>query len=134
MKPAATPHFGKNLSPWVRIACIIAGTLFFGLAMIGIPLPLLPTTPFLLLSAWFYALSSKRFYTWLVNHRYFGKIIRNYHEKGGVEKKVKIFAIALLWTTIALSATFAVDQWWIRILLLIIAMGVTIHIKMLKTV
>jgi len=122
------------MNPWVRVAYIGAGTLFFGLAMVGIPLPLLPTTPFLLLSAWFYALSSKRFYSWLVNRRYFGKIIRNYHEKGGVEKKVKIFAIVLLWTTIILSATFAADQWWARILLFIIASGVTIHIRLLKTV
>ncbi|HSV87563.1 MAG TPA: YbaN family protein [Bacteroidales bacterium] len=134
MESSPYPHFGKNLRPWLRLAFFGAGTLFFGLAMLGIPLPLLPTTPFLLLSAWFYSLSSRRFYTWLVNHRYFGKIIRNYREKGGVEKKVKIFAITLLWVTIILSATFAVEQWWIRILLFIIAVGVTLHIKLLKTI
>ncbi|MBW6497815.1 MAG: YbaN family protein [Bacteroidales bacterium] len=102
--------------------------------MLGIPLPLLPTTPFLLLSAWLYARSSKRFYFWLINHRYFGKTIRNYREKGGVALNIKIWAIALLWITITLSATLAVGNWWVRVLLLVIAIGVTIHISSLKTI
>lgn len=128
------PHFGKKLKPWQRRLYFAGGTVSLALGMLGIPLPLLPTTPFLLLSAWLYARSSKRFYFWLINHRYFGKTIRNYREKGGVARNVKIWAIALLWVTITLSATLAVSSWWVRGLLLVIATGVTIHISSLKTI
>lgn len=128
------PKFGKKLKPWQRYLFMAGGIIAFGLGMLGIPLPLLPTTPFLLLSAWFFARSSERFYTWLINHRYFGKTIRNYREKGGVALGVKIWAIALLWITIGISATFAINSWWVRGLLLVIAIGVTIHISSLKTI
>lgn len=104
------------------------------LGLLGIPLPLLPTTPFLLLSAWLFARSSERFYQWLLNHRYFGKSIRNYRLKGGVSAGVKLWAITLLWLTILFSVLFVVNQWWIRALLLATALGVSIHIGSLKTI
>ncbi|MEE4177016.1 MAG: YbaN family protein [Bacteroides sp.] len=110
------------------------GIVSLALGLLGIPLPLLPTTPFLLLSAWFFARSSERFYQWLLNHRYFGKNIRNYRNKGGVSLGVKIWAIALLWTTILFSVICVVSQWWVRGILLVIAIGVTIHIGLLKTI
>ncbi len=128
------PHFGKKLKPWQRHLYIAGGIVSLALGMLGIPLPLLPTTPFLLLSAWLFARSSERFYLWLINHRYFGKTIRNYREKGGVARHVKIWATALLWITITLSSTLAVSNWWYRGLLLVIAIGVTIHIRSLKTI
>jgi len=128
------PHFGKKLKPVQRYLFITGGVIAFGLGMLGIPLPLLPTTPFLLLSAWFFARSSERFYSWLINHRYFGKTIRNYREKGGVAFGVKLGAIILLWVTIGISAIFAVSLWWVRALLLVIAVGVTMHISSLKTI
>ena len=128
------PHFGKKLKPWQRCLYIAGGTISLALGMLGIPLPLLPTTPFLLLSAWLFARSSERFYLWLINHRYFGGAIRNYREKGGVARHVKNWAIALLWLTITLSATLVVSNWWVRGLLLVIASGVTVHISSLKTI
>lgn len=123
----------KKLKPWQRNLYIVGGTISLALGLIGIPVPLLPTTPFLLLSAWCYARSSERFYLWLINHRHLGKNIRNYREKGGVELKIKIWAISLLWITIILTSVFAVNLWWVRALLLVIATGVTIHIAWLKT-
>jgi uncharacterized protein len=129
-----SPHFGKKLKPWQRNLFIAGGSISLALGLLGIPLPLLPTTPFLLLSAWFFARSSKRFYYWLIHHRHFGKAIRNYREKGGVDRKVKIWAISLLWITIGISAAFAVNNWWVRVLLLVIAIGVSIHINSLKTI
>ncbi|MDX9942330.1 MAG: YbaN family protein [Bacteroidales bacterium] len=120
--------------PWQRRLLLACGIISLGLGLIGIPLPLLPTTPFLLLSAWCFARSSERFYQWLLNHRYFGKSIRNYRMKGGVSLGVKIGAITLLWLTILFSVIFVVNLWWVRGLLLAIAIGVTIHIWALKTI
>ena len=128
------PHFGKKLHPVKRNLYILAGIISFLLGMLGIPLPLLPTTPFLLLSAWLFARSSERFYLWLINHRYFGRYIRDYREKGGVGIKVKIGALALLWITIGISASLAVESWWVRMILLVIAIGVSTHILSLKTI
>lgn len=131
--PPGKPDFGKKLSPVRRTLYLVAGTISLGLGVLGIPLPLLPTTPFLLLSAWLYARSSERFYLWLINHRYFGPTIRNYREKGGVRAGVKAGAIALLWVTISISAIWAVQLWWVRGVLLVIAIGVTWHIASLRT-
>ncbi len=129
----AEQGYRKNLKPWQRNLYIACGSISLTLGLIGIPLPLLPTTPFLLIAAWCYARSSERFYFWLINHRHLGKNIRNYREKGGVEIKVKIWAISMLWITILGSAIFAVNLWWVRALLVVIALGVTIHICLLKT-
>lgn len=134
MMQQSNPHFGKKLHPVKRRLYIFAGVVSFLLGMLGIPLPLLPTTPFLLLSAWLFARSSERFYNWLINHRYFGRYIRDYREKGGVGVSVKVGAVALLWVTIGISACLAVESWWVRVLLLLIAIGVSIHILSLKTI
>ncbi len=127
------PTFGKKLNPLQRFLLTVAGTLALGLGLLGIPLPLLPTTPFLLLSAYCYARSSERFYYWLINHRYLGEHIRNYRDHKGTTAQVKKGSIALLWITISISAIFAVSLLWVRLVLLAIAIGVTIHISSLKT-
>lgn len=96
-------------------------------------LPLLPTTPFLLLSAACFIRSSSRLYSWLIRHRYFGEYIRRYREYRAVTQKNKIVSISLLWIIISLSAFTAVQSWWVRGLLFVIAAGVTVHILSLKT-
>lgn len=115
-----------------RIIFIIIGTVSLILGAIGMFIPLLPTTPFLLLSCWMYLRSSKRLYTWVINHRVFGFYINSYIKYRAVEKKYKITAILLLWVTILISMRI-VDSNWVRILLLVIAVGVTTHIALLKT-
>jgi len=125
--------FGKNLKPWKRYLFLFCGFAALCLGLIGIPLPLLPTTPLLLLAAWFFAMSSGRFYLWLTRHKIFGRIIRDYREDGGVRRSIKIRALMLLWATILSTAIFFVDLWTVRLLLLFIATGVTIHILRLKT-
>lgn len=112
---------------------IFAGTLFVGLGVLGIFLPLLPTTPFLLLAAACYAKSSKRFYHWLLSNRWFGKYIKNYRERRGIPSRVKISTISILWITIALSAYFATESFLVRAILVLIAMGVTVHILSMRT-
>jgi len=121
---------GKGL---VRILMVIAGTLFVGLGVLGIFLPLLPTTPFLLLAAACYARGSKRFYDWLLNNRWFGNYIRDYREKKQVPLKVKVSSLSLLWTAIMLSALLAVDVLLVKIVLILVAVGVTVHILSIGT-
>ena len=120
----------NQLLKWILI---IAGTVCLGLGIIGIFLPILPTTPLLLLAAACYARSSKKFYDWLLNNRIIGSYIKNYREGKGVPLKVKIFSISLLWITILFSVCFIIQVIWIRIILLIIAVGVSIHIFTIKT-
>ncbi len=128
------PHFGKKLTPAQRYLFLVAGTISLGLGILGIPLPLLPTTPFLLLSAYCYARSSRRFYYWLINHKHLGKHIHNYWEHRGIAPRVKFGAIAFLWISMALTAIFAMDSIWMRLVLLVVAIAVTIHIAAIKTI
>lgn len=101
--------------------------------MLGIFLPLLPTTPFLLLAAACYIRSSDKFYRRLITNRLFGRYIRNYREGRGVSPLMKVMAISLLWITIGYSAFLVVDILAVRILLILIAVGVTVHLVLLKT-
>lgn len=110
-----------------------AGTIFLSLGIVGIALPLLPTTPFLLLAAGCYLRSSPRFYNWLLGSPWLGGYIRNYLDGKGIPLRAKLFSISLLWITIACSATFAVELTAIRILLAVIAAAVTVHILRVKT-
>ncbi len=116
-----------------RVVLIITGTFFVGLGVLGIFLPLLPTTPFLLLAAACYVRSSKRFYNWLLNNKWFGNYIKNYQDGKGIPLKVKVLSISLLWVTIIFSAVFIVHNFFVRIILILIAIGVTIHILSIRT-
>lgn len=96
-------------------------------------MPVLPTTPFLLLAAAYYARSSQRFYDWLLNNGWLGNYIRNYLERKGITLKVKVLAINLLWLTIGCSVAFAVQVFFVRLILILIAIGVSIHILSIRT-
>ena len=95
----------NRLIKWLLIG---VGTFFVGLGIIGIILPILPTTPFLLLATACYARSSEKFYNWLLNNKWVGKYIKNYREGKGISLKAKISVISLLWTVITFSAFFVV--------------------------
>jgi uncharacterized membrane protein YbaN (DUF454 family) len=116
-----------------RIALTAGGTLCVALGVVGIFLPVLPTTPFLLLAAVCYARSSKRFYDWLLTNRWCGGYIRNYREGRGLPLQQKALTITLLWLTIGSTAGFAVTVWWVRLILLGIAVAVTIHVLRIRT-
>ena len=120
-------------NPLVRWALVSAGLLFTGLGLIGIFVPLLPTTPFLLLAAACFIRSSGRLYRWLTTNSLFGRYLTNYMEGRGIPIGVKIFTIVLLWASILVSAIFFADSTAVRLLLLFIAVCVTIHLLCLKT-
>ena len=124
---------GITIRNWVRIILITTGTLCLGLGILGVLVPVLPTTPFLLLAAACYARSSQRFYDWLLTNRWFGSYIRNYLQGKGISLKIKILTISILWLTIGCSVAFAVQVFTIRLILILIAVGVAIHILSVRT-
>ncbi len=112
---------------------IAAGILCLVLGVIGIFLPLLPTTPFFLLAAACFFRSSDRLYAWLLNHRFLGKRIKYYRVYKAISLRSKLFSIALLWLTIGYSAFFVVKALWLKIVLFLIAAGVSAHLLRFRT-
>jgi uncharacterized membrane protein YbaN (DUF454 family) len=107
---------------------VVAGTVSLGLGFVGIVLPVLPTTPFLLLSAACYYKGSERLHRWMLNNRLFGDYLRNYKEGKGIPPRTKILTLILLWSVISFSALFMLNNVIIQIILFAIAIGVIIHI------
>jgi uncharacterized membrane protein YbaN (DUF454 family) len=116
----------------VRAFFFVAGTASLVLGAIGIVLPVLPTTPFLLLALACYLRSSERMTHWMLNNKYFGKYIRNYREGKGVPLKTKLFALTILWITIVISAVL-VPILVVQIILFVVATAVTLHLVRLPT-
>ena len=116
-----------------RYFLVVLGTISLVLGILGIFLPLLPTTPFLLLTAALYFRGSEKFYNWLINHKILGEYIRNFRENRAIPLRVKIISVSLLWITILSSAHFFVPYWWAKLVMIIIAILVTIHILSFNT-
>ena len=123
----------KVKSKVIRWLCIVGGSISVSLGILGIFLPLLPTTPFLLLAASCYVRSSDKFYDWLINNKYLGKYIKSYREGKGIPLKAKIFSMSLLWLTILYSIIFVVNLIFFEIILFLIAVSVTVHIFSIQT-
>lgn len=117
----------------MRILYIVLGTISLVLGILGIFLPLLPTTPFLLLTAALYFRGSPELYEWLMNHKYLGPYIRNYRENKAIPLRAKIISITLLWGTMSYCIFFVVPYLWVKIILFLIAAGVSYHILSFKT-
>ena len=122
-----------SISPFARYFYLISGFILVAIGVIGIFLPLLPTTIFLFLSSICSLKSSPKAKDWLRNHKVLGGYIDNYQNKTGLTRNAKIANIITLWTSISLTAFLLTEELYIRILLLAIAIGVTIHLVMIKT-
>ena len=127
---ARPPEERRN--PAVRYALLAIGWLSVALGVIGIFLPVLPTTPFLLLAAACFMRSSKRFYLWLVYHRQLFPWVIIYLEGQGIPLKGKIYAIGLMWLSIGLSC-YLVPFFWARAFMLTSAVVVSLYILKQKT-
>jgi uncharacterized membrane protein YbaN (DUF454 family) len=127
-----SPHTSPS-SRWARMALLALGSFFLLLGLAGVVVPVLPTTPFLILAAICYGRGSPRWYRWLVTNRVFGRYLDDYLQGKGVPWKVKAGTLVLLWTVISLSALLLIDTLWLRILLFAIAVGVTVHLVLLKS-
>lgn len=120
-----------QLTGFYRYFYLISGILLVAIGFIGIFLPILPTTIFLILASACFIKSSPRTNEWLRNHKILGMYIRNYQDKSGLAIKSKIFNILFLWMMILSSAFFFTEEFFIKLIL--IAIGVTIHLLMIKT-
>ncbi len=119
---------------------MIAGTICVVLGAVGIVLPILPTTPFLLAAAACYYKSSPRLHKWLLNNKWFGEYIRSYTEGKGLTKKTKITAVSVLWITIGVSIVFMLPHLLpvtmilpMQLIMIAVAIAVTVHITRLPT-
>ncbi len=116
-----------------RILFNVLGTIFLGIGCIGIILPILPTTPFLLLAAACYVRGSERMHRWMLGNRVFGAFIRNYLEGKGITPRQKGFSLAFLWVMMTFTISYLIENSIIRLVLLTIALTVSVHILKLPT-
>ncbi|TAE27626.1 MAG: ferrochelatase [Candidatus Kapaibacterium sp.] len=122
----------KPLTSPIRWLFILLGSIFVALGVLGIFLPILPTTPFLLLASACYVRSSERLYVWLMTNKYLGEYLRNIKDKRAMPRRAKISSLILLWCTIALSI-WRVQTLWVEIMLVCVAFGVSAIILSLRT-
>ena len=132
-------HMDKTKSPastskgrTKRVLLLIAGSLFLVAGAVGVVLPILPTTPFLILAAFCYARSSSRCYRWLVSNRLFGRYLNDYLCGRGIPWGVKALTLSFLWVVISVTAVVFIERLWLRVLLFVVAVGVTGHVLLLK--
>ena len=117
---------------WTRPLWNLGGSVFLALGVLGVPLPVLPTTPFLLLAAACFLRGSPRMHAWMMTNRYFGTYLAEYRAGHGIPMRTKVAAIALLWAGIGASATFFLEGALWRTVLVAVAVVVTVHIALIK--
>ncbi|RCW66950.1 YbaN family protein [Saliterribacillus persicus] len=110
-----------------RILWIIGGSLSIGIGLIGIVVPILPTTPLIILGGFCYGKSSPRLHNWLLENKYFGKYLKDYHQGKGVPLRIKLFAVTIVWTSM-LFTLLVIPLIAVKILMLLIATWVTYFI------
>jgi len=102
-----------------KVLMIIGGSFSLILGVIGIFIPGLPTTPFLLLTAALFLRSSDRLYNWLIQNKYLGKYVLNYRRRKGMTRQQKVYSISLMWIMIAFSACFLIKPLLIRLIVVV---------------
>jgi len=112
----------------------IMGTVSLAFAFIGVILPIIPTTPFVLLSAACYYRGSKRLHRWLSRNEIFGPIIRDFEEHGGMRKATKIKALTIMWTAVLASALLILDTLTMQALVVLVAVIGTVSMLKIKTI
>ncbi len=117
----------------MRVLLITLGSICVVLAMMGIVVPLLPTTPFLLLAAALYSRSSPKLYAKLMNSKHLGVYIRQFREHKALTIRTKVVMLTMLWGLMFWRIYMMHDKLWVVALLLLIAVAVTWHILSFKT-
>ncbi len=117
----------------MRYILTLLGLISLGLGILGAFLPVLPTTPLLLLSAALFLRGNRRLYDWLMNHPRFGVYISNFMKHKAIPLRVKVVAVSMLWITLLYCAIWVAGHWAFRLFFILIAIGVTIHILSYKT-
>ena len=123
-------HVKNAFLRWVLISC---GWLAVAGGVVGIFLPLLPTVPFLLLAVACFARSSERFHRWLVEHNHLGPLLRDYLRGAGMPLRAKAIAIGMVWVSFSSSTMLFARDFWLKTLLIAVAVGVTLYLLSLPT-
>jgi len=117
----------------VRVALLVCGCVCVALGVAGIVLPVLPTTPFMLLAAACFARSSERFHDWLLTHPLFGATVREWEEHRSVRRRTKRIAILTMAVTLAVSVIFFVDYRPLQIALALFGVVLAIYLHRLPS-
>jgi hypothetical protein len=115
-----------------KAVLVAAGSVCLALAVLGVFLPLLPTTPFLLLASACYVRSSERLHGWLMGHRVLGPYIRNFQQRRGIPVRAKFTTVALIWLPL-LYSVYRLDLPWLEALLVLMGLGWSVVIFRMKT-
>lgn len=110
-----------------------AGYTSVALAFAGAFVPVMPTTPFLLLAVYCFSKSDPRMNRWLRQNRRFGRYLRDYESGRGIPAAVKISTLVTMWSTMAFTAVVLTDETWLKAILLTVGLLVTVHIVRIKT-
>ena len=113
-----------------RITLIILGWISIALGLIGVLLPVMPTTPFILLAAWCFARSSERFHQWLLDNRFFGQIIKDWESGKGIPLFVRNYGIVMAWVGL-IGSMLVIGKWWSIPILGSIGIGVSYYLLQL---
>lgn len=111
-----------------RYIYIFLATLCTGLGLAGTFLPVLPTTPFLLLAIFLYMRSSKAGVKMILRNRYLAPYVKSYFSRSGIPVAILVRTLFLLWITIGACIIWATDNLYLRLFLLLVAVGVTVHL------
>ena len=120
-------------SDLLRLMLICIGWISIVGGIVGLFLPLVPTIPFLLLAVFCFSRSSERFHTWLVEHKHLGPMLKDYLIHVGIPFKAKVAAIGMIWISFPATTLLFVETFWIKVLLLSIAAGVTAYLLLMPT-
>lgn len=118
----------------MKILLTALGLLSLGLGVLGIFLPVLPTTPLLLLAAALFLRGNRNLYDWLLNHPELGPYIRNFMEHKAIPLRVKVISVSLVWITLLNCAIFVAEHWAFRLFFILLATAITVHILSYRTI
>ncbi len=117
----------------MRYILTLLGLISLGLGILGIFLPVLPTTPLLLLAAALFLRSNRGLYDWLLNHPSLGPYINNFLVYKAIPLKIKVISVSMVWLTLLNCAIFVAEHWLFRLFFIVLAAAITIHILSYKT-
>lgn len=129
----AQVHPRREFSRPVKILLVTGGFISFTVGIIGLLIPVFPTSPFVILAAALFFEGSDRWYNWILHHRWFGQYVRDYRERGGMRRVPKYLFLLTVWTAVGVSTVVALDALWHRIFLLAFGAALSLWVLRLKT-
>lgn len=127
-KKAKTPEPTRRSCPGVRQALLGFGCLNVGIGVLGIFVPLLPTTIFLLIACWAFSKSSPRFHRWLYDHPRLGHSVRAWHETRSIPPRAKLFAVSMMAASLTFVTVFVAEGWVLPVILAAILTTISAYI------